>query len=142
MVYFLAGTKGKWYPLASGLVDHAASARCLVDLPAIVRMELLVEPYRSSNRSAVGEVRYFMNATPGFRSAPMIEDMLVVGARVRATKRISTPDALVIASATVRQCDTLVGNDKDFLVLRDAGFRAALPDLQLPRYIHLDDFVD
>jgi hypothetical protein len=91
-------------------------------------------------------VRSLIDDQAGVEPIEMSEDVLRTAAEIRALTRLKTPDALVVGSAVVSGSEVIVGNDRRFDVLN------AVPDVKLfvignrprsmPRYLHLDDFVD
>jgi predicted nucleic acid-binding protein len=128
------------------LVDLAATGSLLVELCAIVKMELLVLPYRSRNVRDIYIVKQFVHDSRGVSVAPLSDSAMELSTEVRAITGLKVPDALVVGSAVASGCDAIVGNDRRFGRLNDrenlrlmsiAGGRHALP-----RYVHLDDYLD
>jgi len=77
---------------------------------------------------------------------PIDRDSIFVAAEVRAMTGLKVPDALVVASAALSSSGAIIGNDRAFeslnrfsdVQLIGAGTRRST----MPRYIHLDDYVN
>ena len=111
-------------------------------LPDIVRLELLIHPYRTGDFDEMASVRGLLE-----RGSPveMNDDVVEVAAQLRAMTRLRTPDALVAACAAVDGCGAIVGNDaafKDLQAMEGMTLFAAAKSATIPQYIHLDDYVD
>lgn len=144
-IYYLQKDSPRW-PLIVPLMERAVAGLLLVELSAIVRMELLVLPYKARDTSRISLVRRFTDDYPGIVVAPLSEPVLELAAEVRAATGLKTPDALVVGSAVLNECDAIVGNDAAFKRLNARG---ELPFVSLggqrhrmPRYLHLDDYAD
>jgi predicted nucleic acid-binding protein len=116
-----------------------------VALSSIVRLELLVQPLKTKDVLEMRRVIALTRRTQGVAVFGMTDDMVAVGAEVRARTGMKLPDALVAASAALTNCDALVGNDTQFKRLEILGdsFRSELTGLlvRVPTYIHIDEVV-
>ena len=50
---------------------------------------------------------------------PVVRDILILAAGIRATTKLKLPDAIHAASAIATQCTTFLTNDKQFQTLSD-----------------------
>jgi predicted nucleic acid-binding protein len=80
----------------------------------ITMTELLVQPYRADYGNRVDEFYRLLSAFPNLEwIAPSLE-IADTAARIRATHRLRTPDALLAATATHAQATGLITNDGVF----------------------------
>jgi len=144
-IYFLQGDSRRFPPVRK-LLEMAAENTLQVELPGIVHLELLVRPYRSGDMREMAMIRGLTHEQPGVITADISEQVLLAAAGIRAITNLKTPDALVAASATVGGSDAIVGNDRRFDVLNALTgvelLSAGRTRLPLPKYIHLDDYVE
>jgi predicted nucleic acid-binding protein len=92
-------------------------------LPASAFAEILVGPSRRGD-AAVGSVRTFIERVP-IEVAPLDEAIAVSAAGIRAAHpSVKLPDALVIATAIVRDADRLLTTDHRWPPPRSLGLRA------------------
>lgn len=128
------------------IVELAANGDLAIELPGIVHLELLVRPYRTGDMTEMSLIRGLTHEQPGVRTAAISEQVLLAAAAVRAITGLKTPDALVAGSATVGESDIVLGNDRRFDVLNALDgielLTVSRRKLPVPRYVHIDDFVD
>jgi predicted nucleic acid-binding protein len=143
-IYFIERRSEHVQKHADLVFAFARRGTIAVDLPAIARLELMVHPLRSLDPSEMDRVRKFIERSPGITRTDITEEILYTAATVRAMTRLRTPDALVAASAAVNHCDAIIGNDRAFGALEGVrqikvwGGRT----YDVPRYIHIDDYLD
>jgi predicted nucleic acid-binding protein len=76
--------------------------------------ELLVQPYRDSDRRRVRQFYALLSTYPNLEwIAPSLE-IADIAARLRAVHRLRTPDALQAATAVYAQVTGLITNDSVF----------------------------
>jgi predicted nucleic acid-binding protein len=124
--------------IAAHIFERAAKRALAIDLPAIVRLEMLVQPLRLRDDVAVAKVRRFAHGQGGVEPSGVTEDVIMRAAEVRAATRLRTADSLVVASALATGCGAIIGNDRAFEALN----KPSESPLALPRYIHIDDFLE
>ena len=143
-IYFLSQESTR-IELARHLFESAIARRHSLHLAGIVQLELLVRPFRQGDDLELSRVMRLTERTPGVQLIDLTRDTLVAAARVRAAINLRAPDAMVVASAALSGCSALVGNDKAFRRIGEIGrqnwFGANSP-VELPSYIHLDDYVE
>lgn len=142
-IYFL-GSVSPHVELVRGVVERAADRAIELELSAVVQLELLVRPMRTQDQAEIDRVMIFSERSPNLHLAPIDRARLLLGARIRAHTNLSTPDAIIVASAAVGECDLVVGNDTQFKRIADIdpGRDAFGRPITLPAYIHLDDYID
>lgn len=116
---------------------HAAAHRALGEalrrgdrliVPASAFAEALVGPSRHGERS-VATVRALTAQVP-FEISPLDEAMALVAADLRARhKSLKPPDALVIATAIVRDADVVLTTDRRWPTRSRLGLRAVVTEL-------------
>lgn len=88
------------------------SARAITS--TITMTELLVQPYRDSNEEAADKFRGLLSTHPNLAwVAPNLE-IAATAARIRALRRLQTPDALQAATAVHSLATGLITNDPVF----------------------------
>lgn len=80
----------------------------------ITMLELLVEPYREADERRVNEYYALLSTYPHLRWISPDLEVAAIAARVRATHRLRTPDALQAASAVHGQATAMITNDPIF----------------------------
>lgn len=88
-------------------------------------MEALIGPFKTADASlTLAYEQFFQN--PGVRLLPITQPILREAARLRASTRLRTPDALHAATATLAGCALFVTNDYSFRGI--AGLPLAILD--------------
>jgi predicted nucleic acid-binding protein len=132
-------------PYAEHIFDEGTKGAVSVEVPGIVRMELLVRPYRLGDLAALNRVRSLLELTRGVLGSELNDEVLMASAMVRAQARLKAPDALVVGSALAHASGAIVGNDKEFRRLAETPevrLMGTARKYRMPRYIHLDDYLD
>jgi predicted nucleic acid-binding protein len=88
-------------------------------------MELLVKPLREGDRAAEAAVRLFLEGL--CRCVPVGPEVADAAARLRATRGLPAPDALICATGVVEAADAVLGNDHRWKRVTEV------------RYLHLDE---
>lgn len=97
-------------PVFTWLVHHDSQAVT----STVTMTELLVQPYRDSDRRRVREFYLLLSTYPNLEwIAPNLE-IADMAARMRALHRMRTPDALQAATAVYAQVTGLITNDSIF----------------------------
>lgn len=139
-VYYL-GSAPKWATVVNDVMTLPVR-RSELCIPDIVRLELLVKPYRMDDPEETTRVRQFLAE----RSRIAIDEAVIdAAAQLRSITRLRTPDALIAACAAVGRCNAIVGNDsvfKDLNAMKGMTLFAAGQAARIPQYIHLDDYVE
>ncbi len=142
-IYFL-GNRRPWVRMMRSVIALAQDRKCDLELSSIVQLELLVRPIRERSEAEIERVMTFTERGPNVRLSPIDRETVMLGARVRASTGLSVPDALVVAAASVSRCDLMIGNDRRFKRIEEisAGRDMFGTTVNLPQYIHLDDYID
>lgn len=94
-----------WQAVQAGILEVVSSELAL--------METLVGPFKSNDAVLASTYEQFFQQ-PGVRLLPMTRAVLRQAARLRATTRLRTPDALHAATAVLAQCALFLTNDQGF----------------------------
>jgi predicted nucleic acid-binding protein len=131
---YLDGTE-KISVLAAVILDEfIATGRNPAIMSAVSVTEALVRPFRARSASAAGTVEAFLRSFPNLSIAPVTNQIAREAARIRAVTAIRTPDALILATATVVGSEIVVANDDRW---QGAIERAGLA----VRLCHLEAFI-
>ncbi len=76
----------------------------------ITRAEVFVKPFRTRDAALEADFEDVL-AGPGITVVPVLRDVLVQSARLRAVSRMKLPDAIHAATAQLAGCDVLLTND-------------------------------
>jgi len=96
------------------VMRRAVSGGLLVEVPGIVRLELLVMPYQTGDLALMRTVRRLTEELPGVSTSDISTEVLFASAAIRAHTRLKLPDAMVVGAAAVGGCDAVIGNDAAF----------------------------
>jgi len=116
------------------LDEFIATGRNRAIMSAVSVTDALVRPFRAGSASAAGTVEAFLRSFPNLSIAPVTYEIAREAARIRGVTAIRTPDALVLATATVVGSDIVVANDDRW---QGAIERAGLA----VRLCHLEAFI-
>lgn len=94
-----------WYAVQSTTIEVVSSELSL--------LETLVGPMKNGDTVLEAAYEQFFQQA-GMRLLPITDGILRSAARLRATTRLRTPDALHAATATSAGCVSFVTNDKGF----------------------------
>ena len=75
-------------------------------------LEVLVEPYRTQNDELLQKVFALLTTYPHLTWVPVTLEVADRAADLRARYRLSTPDAIQVATAIISQATKFIGNDK------------------------------
>jgi predicted nucleic acid-binding protein len=94
----------------------------------LVLTELLVPAYRAGQPERATAVRHLLEAFPHLSLMPISASIASTAARVRAEHKLTTPDAIHAATATVAGASWIATNDSAFGRLKEAGMTVWLFD--------------
>jgi predicted nucleic acid-binding protein len=83
-------------------------------LSAVTSAELFVKPLRERNSEIVNQYLTFFHCFPNLTLADVTQDVAMQAALIRAETGLPMPDALIIATAAIKQCPIL-GNDSKWV---------------------------
>ena len=76
-------------------------------------LEVLVQPYRRNDEERIGQLYGLLTSYPHLTWVGLSLEIADVGARLRATYRLKTPDAILMATALSSGATGFIGNDNE-----------------------------
>jgi predicted nucleic acid-binding protein len=99
--------------LTEAIFAALAEGKFTAVLSTISMTELLVKPFAEGKKEAVEACEVFLQGLPNSRWVPPRPEIAKEAARLRASYRLRTPDALLIATALVEGAKAFLTNDTD-----------------------------
>ena len=119
-------------PVAKHLIDiFVRTGRNEAIVSMVTVMEVLIRPLKSSPGD-FEHVMDFLTHFPHLRAAPIDLAVAQEAASVRATQRLRTPDALVVATGLVTQVGLLVAMDDRWKTIGDTRVQSLHLEDHLP----------
>lgn len=81
--------------------------------------ELLVKPYRDQDEAQQARYKKAISNRKNFFIVPVLRDLLIDAAAVRAATQLKLPDAIHAATALRANCTTFLTNDRQLKKLTD-----------------------
>lgn len=94
-----------WHMVQDGMLTAVTSELTL--------LEVLVKPLQKNDLATEAAFRSLLTS-PGVQLEPVNQRVLEQAARLRATTRLRTPDAIHAATAMETRCTLFVTNDRDY----------------------------
>ncbi len=142
---YLLGKVRPWYEMAREIMMRANRGTLMIEVPGIVRSELLIRPLRAGNGRELRRVLNLAYRRRGVETVGISDAMVAAAAEIRAVTNLKLMDALVVASAAVNGCDAIVGNDEGFSTINRfvvvPALAARRAPMKMPSYLHLDNYV-
>ena len=140
-IYYL-GREEPFFSLLAPLVARAAAGSLRIVLSAIVRLELLVKPYRLADQRLVRQALDFTEGHLGIDTSEISREVIDGAAQVRALLGLKAPEAIVVAAAALSGAGVVVGNDRTFGRLNDANVKLAIGTqvYGVPAFVRLDEY--
>jgi len=112
LTYFIEADPG-YGPLAHKIFEWMEAGRGQGICSALTLLEVLVQPYRRNDEERVGQFYGLLTTYPHLTWVPLSLEIADLGARLRATYRLKTPDSILIATALNSEASGFIGNDAD-----------------------------
>ncbi len=110
-IYFIEEDP-RFLPLIDPLFREADDGTRELVTSALTLLEVLVVPFRVSNRAVADRYEALLTRSRGIRLVALTQDQLRAAAQLRATTGVKTPDALQLAAAIDAGCQTFLTNDR------------------------------
>lgn len=110
-IYFL-GDHSRYGMWCSSLFDQIECGRNPAVTSTITLLELLVQPYRDQKEELAQKIFALAGTYPKLDWVPVTMDIADHGAQLRARYRLSTPDAIQLATAISHKTTRFYGNDR------------------------------
>jgi predicted nucleic acid-binding protein len=132
---YLDGTESVSAVAAYVFDQLVAKGRNPAVISAVSVTEALVRPYRVRSASAVGTVEAFLRSFSNLSIESVTFEVAREAARIRAATALRTPDALILATATVIGSQLVIANDDRWrAAIERAGLTVGL--CHLDAYTH------
>lgn len=112
LIYFIEADP-VYGPLAHKIFEWMEAGRGQGICSALTLLEVLVQPYRRNDEERVGQFYWLLTTYPHLTWVPLSLEITDLGARLRATYRLKTPDSILIATALNSEASGFIGNDAD-----------------------------
>lgn len=109
-IYFLDG--GEVSQKVAPIFQKVYDGEILGYTGELTLAELLVMPLRNWDSEMEILIRYFFSEDSVFTILPHNRDVFELAAKIRASKNISLPDAIHVATAIKAKCRYIITNDK------------------------------
>ena len=112
LIYFIEADP-VYGPLAHTIFEWMEAGRGQGICSALTLLEVLVQPYRRNDEERAGQFYGLLTTYPHLTWVPLSLEIADLGARLRATYRLKTPDSILIATALNSEASGFIGNDAD-----------------------------
>lgn len=145
LIYYLEDEPGR-SELLAGLFRLVFGGSLQAVISAIVQMELLVKAIQTNDLDRAQRVIELTELKPQVEMVDVTRPVVMQAAFARADG-LEVPDAIVLATGIVGECDATITNDRRWRrplarVARRPPLAHGDKYLQLPRMLYLDEFVD
>lgn len=143
VVYFLS-EREPWASLVRVVLERADRRMLTVVVPLIVQLELLAKVFKDNDELERMRITAFLESAHFIRQVPFDREVMLKSAEIRGKLGLKLPDCMVLGSACAAGVGAVVGNDARFRALgsveaQTLSFASKSP---LPRYLHLNDYVE
>lgn len=104
----------KYIPFSEEIFDALGRPGLTAVTSVLTMLEVLVQPYRISDRERVNRIYALLYSYPGLQWMEANLEIADLGARLRARHNLRTPDALQAATAIHARATGFVTNDAAF----------------------------
>ena len=111
LIYFVQAHP-RYGPWCRALFERIEHGQTTAVTSAVSLLEVLVEPYRREDHGLVQSFYALLPGYSGLKWLPVTLEVADRAARFRARYRLSTPDAIQIATALDAGATGFIGNDK------------------------------
>ena len=111
LVYYIQDNQ-TFSGLISPIIDAIARGEKQGVTSYLTLLELLVMPFKKKRGDLADKYRRVLLKSPHMRLLPLGEDVAEEAARIRASYRFRTPDAVQLASAKLSRADIFITNDR------------------------------
>ena len=112
LIYFIEGNP-RYGPLANRVFQWVEAGRIRGICSTLTLLEALVQPYRHGDDERASQFYGLLTTYPHLTWVPLSIDIADLGARLRATYRLKTPDSILMATALHSEATGFVANDAD-----------------------------
>lgn len=118
LIYFVQAHP-RYGPWCRRLFGRIKSGQNSAVTSAVTLLEVLVEPYRREDHELAQAFYALLSSYSGLRWLPVTLPVADLAAQLRARYRLSTPDAIQIATALDAGATGFIGNDKGWRKVKE-----------------------
>lgn len=111
LIYFLQDHP-RYGPWCASLFERIERGHASAVTSTVSLLEVLVQPYRAQNEELVRAIFALITTYPGLAWMPVTIEVADKAAELRARYRLTTPDAIQVATAIIQHASKFYGNDK------------------------------
>lgn len=117
-IYFIENPPryGSW---CSSLFDLIERGHNPAVTSIVTMLELLVQPYRDQKEELAQKIFALVSSYPGIEWVPVTMNVADRAAELRGRYRLSTPDAIQLATAIGHKATRFYGNDRSLLRVKE-----------------------
>lgn len=117
-IYFIENHPryGSW---CSSLFDLIERGHNPAVTSIVTMLELLVQPYRDQKEELAQKIFALVSSYPGIEWVPVTMNVADRAAELRGRYRLSTPDAIQLATAIGHRATRFYGNDRSLLRVKE-----------------------
>jgi predicted nucleic acid-binding protein len=115
LIYFVEGFEA-YEDVLVGLFEMARRGSVQLATSELTLLEVLVGAKIAQNARAEAIYRQLLEDSGWIELVPVSRNVLIQAASIRGRHRLSIPDAIHLATATLCRCDILLTNDKEMRV--------------------------
>lgn len=101
------------------MFERIARGQTAASTSVVSLLEVLVEPYRREDLALVHAFYALLPGYSGLRWLPVTLEVSDMAAQLRARYRLSTPDAIQVATAIETGATGFIGNDRGLKKIRE-----------------------
>ena len=96
------------------LLEKIASGDIACNISTLTITELLTKPYKMNNTEKVSIFEDFIQSLPNTKTVDVTYDIAKNASRIRAAYNLRTPDAILLATASLNKRSCFITNDISF----------------------------
>jgi predicted nucleic acid-binding protein len=107
----------------------SSTTRCVISSLSVA--EIFTKPFAQQDQAAISIIENFLLTFPGLEIIPTSYSIARKAAELRAKYRLKTPDAIIVATALITNCEGLVSNDLQWKRLSNEKIKVVILDEQI-----------
>lgn len=109
-IYFIENN-AQFGPVSAAVFEAVAAGRVHAVTSALTMLEVLVLPLRNGDEATASSYRRILTGSANLTLVDIDHNVLTTAARLRATTKLRTPDAIQVATALEQRCRYFLTND-------------------------------
>lgn len=117
-IYHLEGN-ADYCEYTTEIMGAISQGRCRAVISELSLMEVIVGPLKLARQDVADEYETLLSHFPNLEIVQITRAVLLKAAELRVKHRLRTPDAIILATATVSGASLVIGNDENWLRVQD-----------------------